>query len=166
MKTKTLLFLFVYCLPLFCLAQNKEVFDKYNNPMLGTLICDINFTSVKDTSVKQNLYSLKADSVYLFFYDPFCDRCHTEIKRLKKNKQLKKAIKDSSLIIISIAPDIDYYTWQKEVKHMPKQWINAYCFDNEKIIKSLLWKVPELFVLDKHKRILHINMYRQEFDDE
>ncbi|MDO5760860.1 MAG: hypothetical protein Q4Q06_07525, partial [Bacteroidota bacterium] len=76
------------------------------------------------------------------------------------------SIKDASLVFITIAPDVDYTTWQKEVKKMPKQWVNAYTSEKEKIIKKLLWKVPELFVLDKNKRVTHIDMYREEFDDD
>lgn len=157
-------YLFLIC---YCKGQNNEVlFDKYNNPRYNTLICDFDFVTALDTNTCQNLYSLKADSIYVFFYDPFCEHCHREIKLLKKNKQLNKAIKDSSLVILSIAPDIDYNTWQKYVKKMPKQWLNAYSFENEKIIKTLLWKVPELFVLDRQKRIVHIDMYRQDLEDE
>lgn len=162
-------FLIIWCLLFvcYCYGQNEEfLFDKYNNQRYNTFICDFDFVTASDSSAKQNLYSLKADSIYVFFYDPYCEHCHKEIKLLKKNKQLNKAIKDSSLVIITIPPDIDFLTWQKQVKKMPKQWLNAYSFENEKIIKTLLWKVPELFVLDRQKRIIHIDMYRQDLEDE
>lgn len=162
-------FLIICCLLFvcYCYGQNKELlFDKYNNQRYNTFICDFDFVTTSDSSAKQNLYSLKADSIYVFFYDPYCEHCHKEIKLLKKNKQLNKAIKDSSLVIITIPPDIDFLTWQNQVKKMPKQWLNAYSFEKEKIIKTLLWKVPELFVLDRQKRIIHIDMYRQDLEDE
>ncbi|MDY6395440.1 MAG: hypothetical protein SPL29_03370, partial [Bacteroidales bacterium] len=64
------------------------------------------------------------------------------------------------------APDIDYFTWQKTQKEMPKQWLNVYSSQNAEIIKRLLWKVPELFVLNKEKKIIYINMYREDLEDE
>lgn len=155
-----------FCFFLSYAQEQIDYFDKYNNQHLGTLVFDINFITTEDTTNKQTLYSLQADSIYLFFYDPFCEHCLKEIKNLKKDKQINRAIKEKSLIFLSIAPDIDYSVWQKTQKQMPKQWLNVYSSQNSEIIKRLLWKVPELFVLDKDKRIKYINMYREDLEDE
>lgn len=80
-------FLIVCCLLFvgYCYGQNEEfLFDKYNNQRYNTFICDFDFVTASDSSAKQNLYSLKADSIYVFFYDPYCEHCHKEIKLLKK----------------------------------------------------------------------------------
>lgn len=163
--------LFCFILTCFCffLSYTQEdisYFDKYNNQHLETYIFDISFITADDTINEQNLYSLQTDSIYLFFYDPFCEHCLGEIKKLKKDKQINKAIKEKSLIFLSLAPDIDYSIWKKTQKKMPKQWLNVYSHQNSEIIKHLLWKVPELFVLDKEKKITHINMYREDLEDE
>lgn len=155
-----------FCVFLSYSQENINYFDKYNNQHLETYIFDITFITADDTINKQNLYSLQADSIYLFFYDPFCEHCIGEIKKLKKNKRINKAIKENSLVVLGIAPDIDYFTWQKTQKEMPKQWLNVYSSQNAEIIKRLLWKVPELFVLDKEKKIIYINMYREDLEDE
>ncbi|MBR1770003.1 MAG: hypothetical protein IJ748_06065 [Bacteroidales bacterium] len=79
---------------------------------------------------------------------------------------MKKALRENTLLILTIPPDIDFDVWEKEVKRLPKEWMNAYSFENERIIKQLLWKVPELFVLDREKRVKYINMYRENLDEE
>lgn len=150
------------CLSCFCQQVGQElIFDKYNNQHLGTYICDFSFGTSNDTADYSSVFSVEADSVYVLFYDPFCDHCHKEIKRLKKDSKLNKAIEAGSLVFITIAPDTEFDVWRENLAKMPKQWRNVYTSDKEKIIKKLLWKVPELFVLDKDKRITRIDMYRQ-----
>lgn len=150
----------------FSQEDSLSFFDKYSNQHYGTYIRDFSFVSSEDTGRQQNLYSLQTDSIYIFFYDPFCDHCKKEIKHLKKDKNINKAIKEKTLVFLTIAPDIDYSVWQKTVKKMPEQWINAYSEERLQLIKQLLWKVPELFVADKQKRILYINMYREDLEYE
>ena len=81
-----------FCVFLSYSQENINYFDKYNNQHLETYIFDITFITADDTINKQNLYSLQADSIYLFFYDPFCEHCIGEIKKLKKNKYPQQRI--------------------------------------------------------------------------
>ena len=79
---------------LICLAtilvqgQDLSYFDKYNNQKLGAIAPNFSLEIYK-TGVQTDLNSIEADSIYLFFYDPFCEHCHKEIKKLKKDKSLK-----------------------------------------------------------------------------
>ena len=148
-------------------AQNSDslTFDKYNNQHLGLFAPDFRFITTNNTDTS-SLYNLQTDSLIILFYDPDCGHCKKEIKKLRKDKKLNKDIALNKVSVISVPPDITMKEWQKSVKRMPKNWINAYSLDNDFIIKKFLWKVPEMFILDKNKRIIYINMYKEEFDDE
>lgn len=166
MKSKSVLFFLFVCLATTLLqGQDTSYFDKYNNQKLGTIAPNFSLEVYKTNALK-DLNSFDADSIYLFFYDPFCEHCHKEIKKLKKDKSLKRVIKEQSLVIITIAPDISKDVWSKTVKKMPRYWCNAYSNDTDMIIKKYLWKVPELFVLDKNKVVRRIEMYRESEQDE
>lgn len=164
-------FLYIIFLLLFFASYSQkecgpEFFDKYTNQRYGTFIGDFTFVTAENKEEVRKLSSLEFDSIYVLFYDPFCEHCKQEIKNLKKDKGLKKALRENTLLILTIPPDIDFDVWEKEVKRLPKEWMNAYSFENERIIKQLLWKVPELFVLDREKRVKYINMYRENLDEE
>lgn len=148
----------------FCYSQEEFLFDKYNNQHLYTKGANFSI-EIPDCDSIKDLYSLNADSIYVLFYDPYCEHCKKEIKHLRKDKSLNKRIEAKELIFLTIAPDIEKDEWLKCVKKMPKQWLNAYSSDNEMIIKKYLWKVPELFVFDREKIIHKIEMYKEEYDE-
>ena len=85
---------------------------------------------------------------------------------MRKDKKLNKAIVLKRVTVLTVPPDITRQEWEKSVKRMPDYWINAWSLDNDMIIKKYLWKVPEKFILDRDKRILDIDMYREDLDDE
>lgn len=136
-------------------------FDKYNNQKLGTKGVDFAIEIIDNDSIT-SLYQVKADTLYVLFYDPYCEHCHKELKKLKRDKHLNKAIKEKTIAVLTIPPDISREEWLENVKKMPKQWLNAWSKDADILIKKYLWKVPELFVFDKDKTICKIEMYREE----
>ena len=159
-----LLFLFVSLPPVKSQTEDSLTFDKYNNQYLGLFAADFRFV-VADSQDTLSLYNIMADSLIVLFYDPDCSHCKREIKKLRKDKQLNALIKTNRVKLLTIPPDITLQEWEKTVRLMPKQWINAWSLDNDQIIQKYLWKVPEMFVLDKDKRIVDINMYREDLED-
>ncbi|MBP3253932.1 MAG: hypothetical protein J6M30_05455 [Bacteroidales bacterium] len=162
---KKILFVFAcFCFMIAAKAQDTLFFDKYNNQHTGTYLKDFGFVLQGSDSV-YNLYSLQADTVMILFYDPYCDHCHDAIKKLKKDKALKQSIMSKSVIFLTVPPDITFEQWEQTVKHMPKLWLNAWSKEYDLITGQFLWKVPELFVLDKDFKILYIDMYNQQEDE-
>ena len=139
-------------------------FDKYNNQMLGLFAPDFSFV-INGADDTVSLYDVQTDSLIILFYDPDCSHCKKEIKKLRKDKKLNYLIDKNLVSVLTVPPDITIEEWKKTVNRMPDNWINAYSLDNDIIIKKYLWKVPEMFVLDRDKRIIGINMYREEYDD-
>ena len=166
---KKTIFIFTVLLAniVFLFAQDDDtlIFDKYNNQHIGLFAKDFRFITDK-TDDTLSLYGLKADSLIILFYDPDCIHCKREIKKMRKDKKLNKAIELKRVTVLAVPPDITRQEWEKSVKHMPDCWINAWSLDNDIIIKKYLWKVPEKFILDRDKRILDIDMYREDLDDE
>ncbi|MBR1626814.1 MAG: thioredoxin family protein [Bacteroidales bacterium] len=139
-------------------------FDKYNNQHLGLFAPNFRFV-INGANDTLSLYDIKTDSLIILFYDPDCSHCRKEIKKLRKDKKLNCLIERHSVRVLTIPPDITLDEWKKSVRRMPDNWINAFSLDNDVLIRKYLWKVPEMFVLDRDKRIIGINMYREEYDD-
>lgn len=151
--------------------QEAEYYDKYNNSHYGLKMIDFNLTIsdksiLQDTSLKgvNSLYDIVCDTLIILFYDPDCSHCNKVIKKLKKDKSLKRSLQSPRVKLLALTPDLDKDIWAKQCKDsdlLDPKWINAYSEDNDQIITKLLWKVPEKFVLDTNKRIININMYNQ-----
>lgn len=164
-KWNAILFCFFVLSSLLCNSQNTNKFDKYNNPHLGLQVEDFSFVTTKDDNL-HTLYNIKADSLIIFFYDPDCSHCKKEIKKLRKDKHLNNLIAQDSIVFMTIPPDIDLDYWVEFAKKLPKNWINAYLEEKDLLTKKFLWKVPEMFHLDKNKQVMQINMYKEEIEDE
>lgn len=146
-------------------SNNFNTFNKYDNAHLNLYASDFRYVIKNNDSVFR-LYDLRTDSLIILFYDPDCSHCEKEIKKLRKDKSLNKAIADKRCVVLTIPPDITMNEWEQNLNKLPKQWINAWSLDNDLIIKKYLWKVPEIFILNKDKQIIYINMFRQEYDEE
>jgi thioredoxin-related protein len=142
-----------------CLCQNY--FDKYNNSNLGTKAADFSF-KISGSDTLTNLYNINSPYTLLVFYNPDCEHCIKEIKELRKNDTINRLISQDSLTVISIPPEVDEISWQKNLKNMPKNWKNAYCGACETVTKKYIWLVPEEFWLDKDKRVIKINIKKEE----
>lgn len=153
-----------FCQDSLCAILPKDsIYDKYNNAHTGLYAPNFSFITDKDTT-KQYLYNLQADTIIILFYDPDCYHCKKEIKRLKKDKRLKKSLQSQKTIFLTIPPDIDYDYWHKSNHIIPDKWINAYTTDKDILISKYLWKVPQMFVLDNKKKIIRIEMYREDLE--
>ncbi len=148
-----------------CAFAQVDTFDKYNNQHLGLLAKDFRYIVANNDSVF-SLYNIQTDSLIILFYDPDCSHCKKEIKKMRKDKKLNRSIRNNNCLVLTIPPDITKEEWQQTVKKMPKQWINAWSEDNDIIISKYLWRVPEVFYLDKDKHITKIEMFREDFADE
>lgn len=104
---------------------------------------------------QMNVYDINSDYTVLYFYDPTCGHCKTEIPLLhnKFYKQYKE--KGVEIVAISINPDAN--VWKSFIKEYDlTDWVN--CSDHN--FKSQYWMyydvsgTPSLFVLDKNKTII------------
>lgn len=137
-----------------------DTFNKYTNAQIGTIAPDFRYI-ISENDTVFSLHNLKNDSIVLLFYSINCNHCHKEIKKLRKNKILNSKINNNHCIVITIPPDASIEEWNEYVNHLPKNWINAYCLDNDCIISKYLWKVPQSFSIDKNKCIIHVEMFSE-----
>ncbi len=137
-----------------------DTFNKYTNPHIGTIAPDFRYI-ISENDTVFSLHNLVNDSIILLFYSINCSHCTKEIKKLRKNKILNSKIDNNNCILLTIPPDASIDEWKEYVNYMPKNWINAYCLDNDSIISNYLWKVPQVFSIDKNKCIIHVEMFSE-----
>ena len=159
---KRLLCLILVIITFPCFGQN--IFDKYNNPNVGTKAQDFVFYKIDEPKIEHNLYEIKSYYTMLLFYNPDCEHCLKKIKQMKNNDTINHLIEVDSLIVIAIPPEVDKQTIEQSHCSLPKKWISACCDEkNYNIITSkYIWKVPEVFVLDINKRVIKVEIENDE----
>jgi len=100
-----------------------------------------------------DLYSLNAKNMILFFYDPECDHCIVESKKIRSNyKDLKN--KDIEIMGICISPDSE--KCKQYASDYNINWVNVLGSKNNTGYREKynIFAAPILFLLDHKKRII------------
>ncbi|MDR1780302.1 MAG: thioredoxin family protein [Tannerella sp.] len=112
-----------------------------------------NFTCTLATGGDTTLYSVQAEAVLLFFYDPTCDECHELMARLDESPVITRLIEDKHLIVMAVYPEEDVDVWRENMDYVPETWLNGYD-PGAKIILDDLYDfstLPTLYLLDRQK---------------
>ncbi|MDD2952357.1 MAG: DUF5106 domain-containing protein [Parabacteroides sp.] len=121
---------------------------------IGTPATDFTYTLANGQTGK--LYTIKADYLLLFFYNPDCHACQEITSQIESSFLIDEFVKSDKLKILAIYPDEDLDAWKEHVSAMPKEWINSYdksvSLKNDEIYD--LKAIPTLYILDKEKKVL------------
>ena len=133
------------------LAKIKEKVDETKPTMIGKQAPPMTLMDTLDRPV--SLYSINADYLILFFYDPTCGNCK------KKTPILKEAyehLKKDGVKVLAVNTITDKDDWKKYIKENKLDWINAgdvHVRSNFRYDYNLE-SVPRVFILDKDKKII------------
>ena len=159
MYTKAILFIICLWITNNCLAQP---------PKTGNLERANDFTYTLASGEQETLYSLKSETVLLYFYDPTCEDCHVLMSRLETSELINRLIDESLLTVLAVYPEEDTEIWNEYTCHVPQKWINGY----DKGVKIhtegifFIKSFPALYLLDKDKMILLKEMSFNELENE
>ena len=103
-----------------------------------------------------DLYSIKADYMVLYFWDPDCGHCK---KSSPVMHGLTKKLKEKGVIVLSVGTvfgEAGKIKWVDFVnQHGFYDWMNAWNpYDYDYKLKYNIESTPQLFILDKDKKIL------------
>ena len=101
-----------------------------------------------------SLYSIKADYIILFFYDPDCGHCKKKTPVLRDIYEMKLKQMGVQVVAADIKKDID--KWKKFVRERKLSWINLsdpYVRSNFRYEYNIE-STPTIYVLDRHKKII------------
>nr|WP_297907953.1 DUF5106 domain-containing protein [uncultured Parabacteroides sp.] len=121
---------------------------------IGTPAADFTYTLANGQS--RNLYSIKADYLLLFFYNPDCHACQETTRQMESSFLINDLLENNKLTILAIYPDEDLDAWKEHIPAIPQSWINSYdknvSLKNDEIYD--LNTVPTLYLLNKEKIVL------------
>jgi hypothetical protein len=102
------------------------------------------------------LYSLNADYLILYFYNPDCETCREVTRGMMQSQVINGLIDAGNLKILTIYPDEDRQAWIDHIPEMPGTWVVGHdtrsTLKNEEIYD--LKAIPCLYLLDKNKTVL------------
>lgn len=134
-------------------ASLMNEYVKIQHNRIGMTAVDIPLQKIDSTVF--SLYDIDAEYIIMYFYNPTCGHCITEVPLL--HDQLYAKYKDKGLEILAINTNPDQEMWEDFVsKNKLNGWIN--CGDPH--YKSQYWMyydvsgTPMVFVLDKDKKII------------
>ena len=123
----------------------------YKNRM-GTKAVDFQYTDIAGKS--GSLYQITAEYILLFFNDPACPSCKTQLENLRNSAVCNKLISDRKLIILSMYTEQDLDEWKAHYSIYPSNWINVY--DKSFTIRDKydLRASPTMYLLGKDKTVI------------
>ena len=103
----------------------------------------------------------------LCFYDPDCSHCKKEVPLLK---DLKERVIETGLQlqIVAVNVELEPEKWHNFIKeHQLNDWVHLENFNLKSDFRKYydIYKTPELFLLDKNKKILAKRLGVEQLED-
>jgi hypothetical protein len=121
---------------------------------VGAVANDFVYTPINGE--KNNLHSMQAAYIILYFNDPDCEECQYLIRQLSASAVIHQGISQGKLKIITVCVSEDREAWEKHASDIPDSWI--YSYDAEQKIETEgiydIKTFPALYLLDKDKKVL------------
>ncbi len=121
---------------------------------IGMTAYPLTFTTPSGT--KENLNSVSADNIILFFNDPDCEDCQSVKVKLATDFYTIRMIDSGSLKIVSIYPGEADEQWMKEASEYPDSWIVGAAPDADLYFDMRF--TPSLYLLDNNHQIVDKNL--------
>lgn len=121
----------------------------------------MDFSYISPDQKPSRLYDIDTEYTLIYFYSPECIDCDKIKEKLIDNKYLDKLLKEETLCLIAVLPDVDKEYWMDNLDCVPKDWINAWNENDREIVSTYLYTVPTFFVLDRKKNIIKVPTERE-----
>jgi len=140
--------------------------------LIGQPAANLSMTDSSGKSV--SLYEIPSDFVLVCFWDPTCSHCKETIPRL--DSIYKAKWKYEGVTIFAVMVDGGQDNWRKFIRdHNLGEWVNVYQTDaqRDEVTKAGkpdyrqlydVYQTPEMFLLDKDKRIVAKKLSYQQMD--
>jgi len=147
------------------LFKIKDRADKLAPILLGRVASD--FQMKDNKGVYKTLHSVESDFTILCFYDPDCSHCKKEVPLLK---DLKERVIETGLQlqIVAVNVELEPEKWHNFIKeHQLNDWVHLENFNLKSDFRKYydIYKTPELFLLDKNKKILAKRLGVEQLED-
>lgn len=115
-----------------------------------------NFNFILSSGKRTQLHNIKADYLFLMFYEPGCKQCEETIQLMRINEDFNHWIKQGKLVVLAIYPDGNSNIWKTYQENIPSNWLNG--LDEQlEVLKRGLYQIratPTIYLLDQSKRVL------------
>lgn len=123
-----------------------------NNP--GLLAQDFAYTKLNGSVAR--LSQLKKEYTLVFLFNPECNFCLRDAKKLGQSLIIERLIKSKRLDLLAICVEQSVDSWKDYVKNWPQYWIHGY--DTNQVITTDnlydLRAIPSFYLLDKDKKVI------------
>lgn len=144
--------------------QQLETIIRNANDLKPILVGKVapNLKLEQKNGIQFNLHDLNSKYIVLFFYQEGCTYCKNAGEQFKTDFE-KLAALDVDIVSISVIPSTTEL-WDYVDSNFLNQWINASITSetDPDFIKYKVERIPELFVLDKNKRIISKKLSSQQ----
>ena len=112
----------------------------------------------------QALYSVNSPYTVLFFWDPDCGHCK---KATPKVKAYYDKVKTKGVQIFAVCTEVEMEKWKNFIKEYKLDWINVADpkLQNNFRIEFDIKTTPQIFILDKDKKIIAKDVLVEEVED-
>jgi thiol-disulfide isomerase/thioredoxin len=142
----------------------KTKLSKYNEKIksicIGSTFPNLYLSDIQNKKIK--LTDTKSDFTLLIFWNPECDHC---VDYMKKLKIVYQAYQRQQFEVVAILTGNNVELWKNEITNYP--WIHLYDpkLTNDFIEDLFLFNTPQLFLLDKDKKIIAKDILTEELND-
>lgn len=155
-----------YLVPIFEVMVTKEGLDateleriqfklnvaSKNNP--GSVAQDFSYTKLEGGLGQ--LSKLKKEYTLVFLFNPECQFCLRDAKKLAESPVVANLIQSKTLDLVAICVEEGVDSWKEHIADWPKSWIHAYDIHQD-ITNNLLYDLrafPTFYLLDKDKKVI------------
>lgn len=135
--------------------------DELKPSLLGMVGQDV---KAKDPSGQyRSLYDIKTPYVLVYIYNPDCEHCQKETPLLK---QVYEKWKAKGFDVFAIATETDNDKWKAYIAKEKMVWTNVFdpTYESKYYIKYHIDITPELYLLDKDRKIIAKNIDAAQLD--
>lgn len=135
-------------------GRSRYEYDNLLKNKEGAAAADFSYIGV--SGEKKSLYSVDAEYVVLFFYDPDCPACRATQVRLAASEVVSEMGGKGRLVLLALCVGEDTSHWRDYLKGMPSAWLHG-CDPGQEIKKRELYDLramPSLYLLDRDKKVV------------
>ena len=126
--------------------------DKALKNRKGSVATDFSYTT--DAGAQGTLHGVEGEYTLLYFFNPDCHDCARVTEVIATSQAVNNLINAKRLCVLALYPDEDMAGWDNHQGENPKQWITARYTDLSEREKYDRPAIPNLYLLDKDKKVI------------
>lgn len=99
----------------------SERLENIRKNRVGTPAADFTYTAA-DGSTHRLLEDSRGAATLLFFYEPGCERCHADARRLSASPALASALAAGTVRVLMAYPGENAEKWRSDLQELPSTW--------------------------------------------